>query len=58
VLCEPWTAFEPDHAPEAVQVVAWVTAQFNVAVPPLTTALGPTLKLTLGAGALMVTVAD
>jgi hypothetical protein len=54
----PDTAFVPDQAPEAVQEVAFVAAQFNVALLPLVMALGPTLKLTVGAAALMETVAD
>ncbi len=56
--CVPCTAFVPDQAPEAVQEVALVADQFNVALPPLTTALGPTLRLTVGVGDLMDTVAD
>jgi hypothetical protein len=40
----------PDQAPEAVQPVALVADQFNVALPPVMTALGPTLKETVGAG--------
>jgi hypothetical protein len=54
----PDTAFVPDQVPEAVQVVAFVAVQFNVALLPLVMALGPTLKLTVGAAALMETVAD
>ena len=54
----PDTAFVPDQAPEAVQEVAFVTVQFNVALLPRVMALGPTLKLTVGAAALMETVAD
>ena len=54
----PDTAFVPDHAPEAVQEVAFVAVQFKVALLPLVMALGPTLKLTVGAAALMETVAD
>ena len=53
----PDTAFVPDQVPEAVQVVAFVAVQFNVALLPLVMALGPTLKLTVGAAALMETVA-
>ena len=53
----PDTAFVPDQAPEAVQEVAFVAVQFNVALLPLVMALGPTLKLTVGAAALMETVA-
>jgi hypothetical protein len=58
VDCEPLRALVPDQAPEAVQAVAWVADQVNVALPPLVTALGPTLRLTVGVGDLMVTVAD
>jgi hypothetical protein len=54
----PDTAFVPDQAPEAVQEVAFVVVQFNVALLPLVMALGPTLKLTVGAASLMETVAD
>jgi hypothetical protein len=54
----PDTAFVPDQAPAAVQEVAFVAVQFNVALLPLVMALGPTLKLTVGAAALMETVAD
>ena len=54
----PDTAFVPDQAPEAVQEVAFVAVQFKVALLPLVMALGPTLKLTVGAAALMETVAD
>ena len=48
----------PDQEPEAVQAVASVADQVNVALLPLVTALGPTLRLTVGLGALMETVAD
>jgi hypothetical protein len=51
-------AFAPDQAPEAVQAVACVDDQVSVALPPEVMALGPTLRLMLGAVALMVTVAD
>jgi hypothetical protein len=54
----PVTAFAPDQPPEAVQEVAFVAVQFNVALLPLLMALGPTLKVTVGAAALMETVAD
>jgi hypothetical protein len=54
----PFTALLPDQAPEAVQEVAFVAVQFNVALLPLLMALGPTLKVTVGAAALMETVAD
>ena len=55
---EPLRAVAPDQAPEAVQALALVADQFNVALPPLVIALGPTLKLTVGVGDLMETVAD
>ncbi len=48
----------PDHAPEAVQVVALAETQVSVALPPLVIALGPTLRLTVGTGDFTVTVAD
>ena len=47
----------PDHAPDALQAVALLADQFKVAALPLVTALGPTLKLTVGVGALIDTVA-
>jgi len=58
VDCEPLTALVPDQPPEAVQEVALADDQVSVAVPPLVIALGPTLKLTVGRGALTETVAD
>jgi len=58
VDCVPCTAFAPDQAPEAVQAVAFVAVQLRVALPPLVTALGPTLKLTVGVGEWTVTVVD
>lgn len=58
VDCEPVTGLAPDQAPDAVQEVALVADQFSVALLPLVTALGPTLKVTVGAVALMDTVAD
>ncbi len=54
----PFTDLVPDQAPEAVQEVAFVVVQFNVALLPLVMALGPTLKVTVGAGDLMDTVTD
>ena len=56
--CEPCKALVPDQAPEAMQAVAFVAAQFKVALLPLVTALGPTLKVTVGVGDLMETVVD
>ena len=54
----PFTDLVPDQAPEAVQAVAFLVVQFNVALLPLVMALGPTLKVTVGAGDLMDTVTD
>jgi len=54
----PVSVLLPLQAPEAVQAVALVADQFNVALLPLVIALGPTLKLTVGVGDLMETVAD
>ena len=58
VDCEPLRALLPDQAPEAVQAVAWVDDHVRVALPPLAIALGPTLRLTVGSGALTETVVD
>lgn len=57
---DPCVEWDPDHAPDAVHDVAFVADQLIVALPPLTTALGPTLKLTAGAEfeAATVTVVD
>jgi hypothetical protein len=48
----------PDQAPDAVHAVALAADQFNVALVPEVIALGPTLKLTVGAGELMEIVTD
>ena len=56
--CDPLTGLAPDHAPEAVQAVAFVADQFRVALLPLVIALGPTLRVTVGVGDLIDTVAD
>ena len=58
VDCEPCRALVPDQAPEAIQLPALVLNQFNVALFPLSMALGPTLKLTVGEGAVTDTVVD
>jgi hypothetical protein len=58
VDCVPVTALAPDQAPEAAQEVAFVADQLSVALPPLFTALGPTLSVTVGAESLTETVAD
>jgi hypothetical protein len=55
---EPLTALLPDHAPEAVQEVAFVDDQVSVEPSPLATVLGLALKLTVGAGGVTDTVAD
>jgi hypothetical protein len=58
VDCEPLVALAPVQAPEALHAVALAEDQVNVALPPLATALGPTLRLTVGVGDLTETVAD
>jgi hypothetical protein len=58
VDCEPLRALAPDQAPDAAQEVALLADQVNVALPPLEMALGPTLRLTVGAAALTETIAD
>jgi hypothetical protein len=56
VVSVPEMAFAPVHAPEAVQAVAFVDDHVSVELPPLLIALGPTLKLTVGAAAEAATV--
>jgi hypothetical protein len=51
-------ALAPDQAPEAIHEVALVADQFSVALLPLVTALGPTLRLTVGVGDLTEIVVD
>jgi hypothetical protein len=58
VFWEPLVASLPLHPPEAVQEVALVDDQVNVDVAPLVTVLGLAAKVTAGAGAVTVTVAD
>ena len=58
VLCEPLVGLLPLHAPEAVQEVAWVEDQVNVALPPLVTEVGFAVSVTVGTGASTVTVVD
>jgi hypothetical protein len=48
----------PDQPPPALQEVAFREDQVKVELPPLAIALGPTLKLTVGARAVTETVAD
>jgi hypothetical protein len=54
----PATAFVPDQAPEATHEAAFVEDHVSVALLPLFIALGPTLKVTVGAAGLTETVAD
>lgn len=58
MLCVPLTASVPDHAPEAVQLVALVTDQVKVELAPLATVVGLALSEMLGAAVETVTVAD
>lgn len=58
VDCDPLSALLPDQAPEALQAVAWTDDHVRVALAPLAMALGPTLRLTVGSGALTETVVD
>ncbi len=58
VDCVPLNALLPDQPPEAAQEVALTADHVRVALPPLETALGPTLKCTVGIGALTDTVTD
>ena len=56
---EPLKALEPDQAPDAVQLVAFVDDHANVDPVPLATVLGLALIVTVAAGlGLTVTVAD
>jgi hypothetical protein len=48
----------PDQAPEALQEAALAELQVRVALPPLATEVGPTLRVTVGVGDLTETVAD
>ena len=54
--CEPLIALPPDHSPEALQDVAFADDQLSVELSPLAIALGPTLKLTVGANEVGATV--
>ena len=54
----PPTALAPDQAPEAEHEVAFLADHVRVALPPLLTALGPTLSDTVGAADLTETVTD
>ena len=54
--CVPAADLAPDQAPEAVHEVALLADHVRVALPPVFTALGPTLSETVGAAALTETV--
>ena len=60
MLWLPCVAFVPDHAPEAVQLVALAEVQLSVDAPPEATEVGDALIETVGAGVAvtMVTLAD
>ena len=59
VLALPLVGSLPDHPPEALQLVALLVDQLNVAAPPALTVPGVALRLTLGfTGAETLTVAD
>ena len=58
VLCEPLVGSLPFQPPEAVQEVVLVEDQVSVAAAPLATVLGLAAKVTVGAGAMTVTVVD
>jgi hypothetical protein len=55
---EPLTALVPDQPPEAVHAVVLVEDQARVDAEPLATVLGLAEKLTIGARAVTVTIAD
>ena len=50
VLCVPLSALVPLHAPEAVQLVAFVELHVSVAAVPVVTLVGVALSITVGAG--------
>jgi hypothetical protein len=56
--CDPLTGLLPDQDPEAVQAVALVADQVNVALLPLATVLGLAARLMVGTGCVTETVAD
>ena len=58
VDCDPLVASVPDQPPEAVQEVALVELQVRVAAPPEATLVGLAVSVTVGAGAVTVTVVD
>ena len=50
MVCEPDAALIPDHAPEAVQLVASTLLQLNVVEPFVTTLVGFADRETVGSG--------
>jgi len=59
VLVVPLVGSLPDQPPEAVQLLALVEDQLNIADPPLLTVVGLALRLTVGlTGAETLTVTD
>ena len=54
----PLTDLLPVQAPEAVQDVALVALQVNVALPPLATLAGLAVKFNVGGAASTVTVTE
>jgi len=58
VDCEPLGFRLPDHAPEAEQLLAFRLLQVSVAESPEATVLGLACRVTTGAEAVTVTVAD
>ena len=58
VEVEPLVGSLPLQPPEAMQDVAWVEFQINVALAPLAIVLGFAVKLTVGSGCVTDTVAD
>ena len=48
---DPLVATLPDQPPDAVQELALLDDQVNIALPPFETVLGPAVNLTVGAGA-------
>ena len=55
--CEPLGALAPDHAPEALQLVALVEVQVIAVALPLVIELGLGLNVTVGAGVVVAAAA-
>ena len=58
VVCVPLVGCVPVHPLEAVQVFAFVEDQVSSDLPPLLTVVGVALIVTVGSGAVTVTVAE